>query len=1217
MADGWGAPQEQGWGVAQADGWGPSEDTGEAMPSPWQALYHGLSRAAKEVMQSGETVAGGTPQQEQETAPEAKPLAWGDVLSPYSQLAPKVAYSLGKGAPTVAGGLLGGAAGSMVEPGFGTFAGGAGGAALAAAFQELGPQFAAELKQSPNDPDGAWDRSLEHAAASGIFSGASWAAFPAKFFSGPLKNFAFQALGIQPGLNVAEQATQNLISGQPAGNNLGQAYAQGVAGTAIPAVGHYALSTAVGGLRPVGNDVPHTPELDQTRSALWPSEEQQARIGELNNNIESLKEQIPQLEEASHNYNLPPEQRLNYFEQASSMRVQLHDHETELSTLTLPQDMQEAHQTIDANFPPPPPPVPPEPSRWDSVPFIGQLRAMRDGWKHTFQPEMMSDLALGAQGYFREAISRMAQGKDAVYATYDQFHNWLQKLPIQDQINFMKAAAREDTQGPTPELSGKPPVNIPPELMPAYEQFRKDLDVTGRMDQDVGSKMGWVEDYFPREYKDPERVKEWMLNRINTMGPKAFQKARTFDLLQDALDAGFELKHNNPADAVASRLTAGISFRARTTLVRKLGEIGAAFRVNDDTRGDYIKQGFQVIKDPTGAEWALHPDVQPLWKNVMESKGLWGNEGIGGNVFRGWMGLKNAWVLLKLGLSLFHPLHVSHINLVDGLTRGWQQLKGGDPVSALGSAVKGVLGQFYFAGKPFGVKTEAQRAREAWVTPEWRQTDDQKALVKMMAEGGFSPQLAEELRMGGQRAFRDALAQQEWLKAMPLGLHELLRKSQGLIFEHWIPTLKTAAYLDSAKELFNRRPDLLDNETGRRAALTTIAKSVDNRFGEMFYPNLYWNKTLKDAGIGSFLSLGWNLGFLREFGGGALEPFLKPLIDGTPTRQAIQAAKSKTAFAFLYMTNAMILNAVMTKMMSGQNPDGMDYFLPRIGGNNPDGSPRRISNMFYTREIPMLLKHIQERSSTGVGPKEMISGMGQMLWNKLMFEPLQEIMNNRDYYGYNIMDENAPWYKQTYQLGRYILSDQFSPITITGAKRALQASGKWEENSPNDNWTNFWQHIGHNAESLVTEPEGRLAMAGFGPAPMYASRSAAQNRLYNLYDRYVAPPEKPQAEREVMEERRTARAALFRAQQSGDQQATAAAQQHMADLGMTSKQIRSVKPGTADIYMFKQLGSHPSVQTDFLKGLSAEEFKRYYPSASRKVRADPAIINLARKYYYQ
>ena len=90
--------------------------------------------------------------------------------------------------------------------------------------------------------------------------------------------------------------------------------------------------------------------------------------------------------------------------------------------------------------------------------------------------------------------------------------------------------------------------------------------------------------------------------------------------------------------------------------------------------------------------------------------------------------------------------------------------------------------------------------------------------------------------------------------------------TQGAIFEKWIPNLKAAAYLNDAASFARRAPDKFNDPIQRKVALRAIAKSIDNRYGEMFYGTLFWNRTLKDAGIGSFLSMGWNLGFAREFG---------------------------------------------------------------------------------------------------------------------------------------------------------------------------------------------------------------------------------------------------------------------------------------------------------------------------------------------------------------
>jgi hypothetical protein len=177
---------------------------------------------------------------------------------------------------------------------------------------------------------------------------------------------------------------------------------------------------------------------------------------------------------------------------------------------------------------------------------------------------------------------------------------------------------------------------------------------------------------------------------------------------------------------------------------------------------------------------------------------------------------------------------------------------------------------------------------------------------------------------------------------------------------------------------------------------------------------------VKDAGIASFLSLGWNLGFAREFLGGAMEAVTRPAGDvgratviqaltPSPQRQTIRDNIKKLAFVFTYLLTAAGLMGMMSYLLSGKKPEGMDWIFPLVGGENPDGSPRRITNMTYLREIPMLIKHVQEHGGN------ILAGAGEMLWTKLMFEPIKEIVQNRDYYGFNIRDENAPLYKQFWQ----------------------------------------------------------------------------------------------------------------------------------------------------------------------------------------------------------
>ena len=56
----------------------------------------------------------------------------------------------------------------------------------------------------------------------------------------------------------------------------------------------------------------------------------------------------------------------------------------------------------------------------------------------------------------------------------------------------------------------------------------------------------------------------------------------------------------------------------------------------------------------------------------------------------------------------------------------------------------------------------------------------------------------------------------------------------------------------------------------------------------------------------------------------------------------------------------------------------------------------------------MALKNMQERQNV-------VSGLAQMLYHKMLFSPFVEMGTNRDYFGNSIRDENSPAYQQIYQ----------------------------------------------------------------------------------------------------------------------------------------------------------------------------------------------------------
>jgi len=516
-------------------------------------------------------------------------------------------------------------------------------------------------------------------------------------------------------------------------------------------------------------------------------------------------------------------------------------------------------------------------------------------------------------------------------------------------------------------------------------------------------------------------------------------------------------------------------------------------------------------------------------------------------------------------------------------------------MAATPEALLHTIGDAVFAAVPYA-PFEGKRMMKSWATPRELQTPQDAANNKLVNEAGSSAQLSEQLRMQAVKGVQEAWSKNQYLKALGYAPAAVYQKSLGAIFDKWIPSLKMAALKREYELMLRRRPDLVTDDVNRRVAARALGKSIDNRFGEMFYGSLFWNRTLKDASIGSFLSLGWNLGFAREFGGGFFEPIGRPLMGApTPTRKLIRDMTTKTTNMFVYAMTAATINAMMTKGMSGEDATGLDYIFPRIGGLNPDGSPRRITNAFYTREVPMAMKNIEERQNV-------VEGLKQMLYHKMMWSPFVELYNNKDYSGYAIWNENSPGWQQIQQMGTHVMSDQMSPMSVSGAKRALDLSGK--------------PHTTADVVKQIGDRDVYMPLLGFGPAPSYASKSALDNRIQFLFKENVAPERKSFDVSAKSKERSDARKEYMGAMQRHDTAAQSKAAQTMATLGMKSKDISKLQPGGSVLYMFGRLPADD--QKALLKTMTPQEFKTYYPHMNKKMRtSDLELAGLAKKYYAQ
>ncbi len=659
------------------------------------------------------------------------------------------------------------------------------------------------------------------------------------------------------------------------------------------------------------------------------------------------------------------------------------------------------------------------------------------------------------------------------------------------------------------------------------------------------------------------------------MGPTWFQHMREYDTYQTLLRAGVKMKSTNPAEIVTWRLLAGVDMRERMMLLDELKRIGTAIPVTTQTNPRHVRQllssGWEKIRAPNLENWLIAPDAQNHWQNVIASPSLWTQEGTSGNLFRAWMAYKNVIVPIKLGLSGFHILHVAHISWSDTLARAYRLMtETGDLVGALKEASRAINP---FVG--FGLtQGRGYDARMAWQKPPEERSPYENSLVETLKEMGITPQLPEQLRIAGRKALSDAINNHKYLKLLPAALRRAVEFMSHRIFERWIPGIKAAAAIRNAEILLQRDPSLQNDKSRRGVAMRAMGKNMDNRFGEMFYGNLYWNRAMKDIAIASELSLGWQLGFLREFVGAAIKPITYTaarltLPSDHPYLEAARA-DNRIAYATIYATTAMMWNSVFTYLFTGESPKGDDLFFPRIGGKNPDGTPRRSSTPFFTREVPMLSKHISAENS-------IIGGIGGMLWNKAMFQPFKEMIENRDYWGYDIYDENAPFHTRTAQFLQHFLTNQAMPLSVTGAMRAKETAANW------------WD------KGVV------LSFAGFPQAPAYVERSSMENRIQALYQKYVQPAHKPYARIQTDKEKRRLKQELRVAIANDNQEAASDTRKALLKLGASTKSLSKKQLNLpTSTYLFSRLPEE--IQESLLKGASVEDYNTYRKFVRRKLR---------------
>jgi hypothetical protein len=303
--------------------------------------------------------------------------------------------------------------------------------------------------------------------------------------------------------------------------------------------------------------------------------------------------------------------------------------------------------------------------------------------------------------------------------------------------------------------------------------------------------------------------------------------------------------------------------------------------------------------------------------------------------------------------------------------------------------------------------------------------------------GSYVPALARAIETRNPRHFFNDLAKNfesdkagagpAIFKGIARTLGRTVESSSHWLMDYFVPRQKLGVFYDMCALELKKNPNLKSHELIE--AMQKSWDSVDNRMGQLVYDNLFWNKTLRDCSHIAIRSVGWNLGTIRELGGGGWD-WIKAANEFVQGGNPEMTHRMAYTGGFAY--TAAVIGATTQYLMTGKPPTEMlDYYFPKTGGTTRDGQPERLSLPTYAKDV---IEWGRDPLNTGA--------------NKLApwVAFAHDLGRNRDYYGAFIYDPDDPFLDRTADVVGYF-AKQWVPFPIRNVQNAPPDSAipKWAQ----------------------------------------------------------------------------------------------------------------------------------------------------------------------------
>lgn len=561
-------------------------------------------------------------------------------------------------------------------------------------------------------------------------------------------------------------------------------------------------------------------------------------------------------------------------------------------------------------------------------------------------------------------------------------------------------------------------------------------------------------------------------------GSKGYMKKSTLKDMSEGLEKGGVPYSYNPMTMwrnsimdmqkfiTAQRMWKKMKDMGYVKFVKEHGKVPDGFvKLNDSIARVYFpaeisySEGAEPIKvaHQTG-EYYVEENTGRILNNFL-SKDWIRDSAIGGSLLK----FKNITTAIELSLSTFHASYVSLAAMASDVGLGLQKVinlgmvQGNGPafIDGLTNLIQGSTGispakftktgadMIKYVGKE-GFKNS--RAGQDFI----KHFPDAEALLDDLFIGGGKLAIHQDYKINSLKAFKEGINNKEpWavaISSLPAA-NEMIMKP---LFEIYIPRLKIGAFLhEMSHELVSRETSLKNGSLTRAELARQVWSSIENRFGEMNFDNLFWNRTFKSALQLLFRSVTWKVGALKNITHGFADQVFE--IKNAIDERRVPLLNRNTAYLFGIALLITAFSQIIMRLFLKESPkDLKDIVAPRY-----DKEGNRISLNTHMKDW-IHLTHSPLRFVTNS-----LSGqIGREI----------DIWNNKDFYNTEIYDKQSPFWKQEIDK----LQHRFpTPFSISNQQKLK----------------------GDEAPKVLKG----LVLAGFAqPSPGYISQTAAEEKAHEI-----------------------------------------------------------------------------------------------------------------------